>query len=73
MKLNANVAIITGSSRGVGRYIAMELAKEGCNIVVAARSETEPDPKLPGTIYATAEELRSLGVRALPVRPKVLS
>lgn len=71
MKLKDKVAIITGSSRGVGKYIATELAKEGCNIVVAARSEEEPDPKLPGTIYSTAEELRSLGVRALPVRTDV--
>jgi citronellol/citronellal dehydrogenase len=71
MKLKDKVAIITGSSRGVGKFIAMELAKEGCNIVVAARSEQESDPKLPGTIYSTAEELRSLGVRALPVRTDV--
>ena len=71
MKLKDQVAIITGSSRGVGKFIATELAKEGCNIVVAARSEQESDPKLPGTIYSTAEELRSLGVRALPVRTDV--
>lgn len=71
MKLKDKVAIITGSSRGVGKYIATELAKEGCNIVVAARSEQETDPKLPGTIYSTAEELRSLSVRALPVRTDV--
>src|SRR3989304_2264129 len=71
VKLKDNVAIITGSSRGVGKFIATELAKEGCNIVVAARSEQESDPKLPGTIYSTAEELRSLGVRALPVRTDV--
>lgn len=71
MQLRDKVAIITGSSRGVGKFMAVELAKEGCHIVVAARSEEEPDPKLPGTIYATAEELRSLGVRALPVRTDV--
>ena len=47
MKLKDKVAIITGSSRGVGNYIATELAKEGCNIVVAARSEQEPGPKPP--------------------------
>src|SRR3989337_1231404 len=68
MKLKDRVAIITGASRGVGKFVAVELAKEGCHIVVAARTEQEADPKLPGTIYATAEELRSLGVRALPVR-----
>ena len=71
MKLADKVAIITGSSRGVGKFMAVEMAKEGCHIVVAARTEQEADPKLPGTIYATAEELRSLGVRALPVRTDV--
>jgi citronellol/citronellal dehydrogenase len=68
MKLADKVAIVTGSSRGLGKNMAVELAKEGCHIVVAARSEQEADPKLPGTIHSTAEELRALGVRALPVR-----
>jgi len=71
MQLKDKVAIITGSSRGVGRFMAEEMAKEGCHIVVAARSEEEGDPKLPGTIYSTAEELRRLGARALPVRTDV--
>lgn len=71
MKLKDKVAIITGASRGVGRFMAMEMAKEGCHIVVAARSEKEADPKLPGTIYGTVEELKSLGVRALAVRTDV--
>ena len=71
MTLKDKVAIITGSSRGLGRFMAIEMAKEGCHIVVAARTEEEADPKLPGTIYATTEELRSLGVRALPVRTDV--
>jgi citronellol/citronellal dehydrogenase len=71
MQLKDRVAIITGASRGVGRFMALELAREGCHIVVAARSEQERDPKLPGTIYATAEELQALGVRALPVRTDV--
>ena len=71
MKLNDKVAIITGASRGVGKNMAMELAREGCHIVVAARTEREADPKLPGTIFSTAEEVRSLGVRALPVRTDV--
>jgi citronellol/citronellal dehydrogenase len=71
VKLADRVAIITGSSRGVGKFMALELAREGCHVVVAARSEEEGDPKLPGTIYATVEELRALGVRALPVRTDV--
>jgi citronellol/citronellal dehydrogenase len=71
MQLKDKVAIITGASRGVGKFMALEMAKEGCHIVVAARSEAEADPKLPGTIYGTAEELKTLGVRALPVRTDV--
>lgn len=71
MKLADKVAIVTGSSRGVGRNVAIDLAREGCHIVVAARTEQETDPKLPGTIYATAEEIGSLGVRALPARTDV--
>jgi citronellol/citronellal dehydrogenase len=68
MKLEGRVAIITGASRGVGEYMAREFAKEGCDIVVAARTEEVKDPKLPGTIFSTAEELRALGVRAIAVR-----
>ena len=71
MKLAGKVAVITGSSRGLGKNMAVEMAKEGCNIVVAARTERETDPKLPGTIHSTVEELRSLGVKAIPVRRDV--
>jgi NAD(P)-dependent dehydrogenase (short-subunit alcohol dehydrogenase family) len=67
-KLEGKVAIITGASRGVGEYMAREFAKEGCNIVVAARTEEVKDPKLPGTIFSTADELSALGVRAIAVR-----
>jgi len=68
MKLANKVAIITGSSRGIGRNIAVEMAKEGATIVVAARSEVENE-RLPGTIYSIAEQLRSTyGVKAFPVR-----
>jgi NAD(P)-dependent dehydrogenase (short-subunit alcohol dehydrogenase family) len=67
-KLEGKVAIVTGASRGVGEYIAVELAKEGCNVVAAARTEAQSDPKLPGTIHDTARELEQLGVRAIAVR-----
>lgn len=66
MKLTSKVAIVTGSSRGLGKAIAMGLAKEGVDVVIAARSDTEG--KLPGTIYKTSEEIQALGYRALPVR-----
>jgi NAD(P)-dependent dehydrogenase (short-subunit alcohol dehydrogenase family) len=67
-KLEGKVAIVTGASRGVGEYMAREFAKEGCNVVVAARTEEVKDPKLPGTIFSTAAELSGMGVRAIPVR-----
>lgn len=62
--LTGKVAIISGSSRGIGRECALALARLGCNIVVAAKTVT-PNPKLPGTIYTVAAEVRALGVEAL--------
>ncbi|ULT89305.1 hypothetical protein L3Y34_008048 [Caenorhabditis briggsae] len=47
---------ITGASRGIGKEIALKLAKDGANIVVAAKTATT-HPKLPGTIYTAAEEI----------------
>lgn len=68
--LRGKVAIITGSTRGIGKKCAIALAKQGCNIVVAAKT-VKDEPTLPGTIYSVAEELERLGVQALPVRVNV--
>ncbi len=70
--LDGRVAIITGSSRGIGRAFALRLAREGADIVVAAKSE-ESTEKLPGSIYTVAEEVEELGRQALPVRVDVRS
>lgn len=67
MKLSGKVAIVTGSSRGIGKAIAIGLAKEGAKVVVAARAETENE-KLPGTIYKTADEIQASGGSALPIK-----
>jgi citronellol/citronellal dehydrogenase len=67
MNGQARVAFITGASRGVGRCLALALAREGCDVVVAAKT-VEENPRLPGTIHTTAAEVEALGRRALPFR-----
>lgn len=68
--LEGRVAIITGASRGIGKALALRLAEEGADIVVAAKSEHSRD-KLPGNIYDTAEEVRARGRRSLSVKVDV--
>ncbi|CAH2980118.1 unnamed protein product [Chilo suppressalis] len=65
-KLAGRTLFVTGASRGIGKAIALKAAKDGANIVVAAKT-AEPHPKLPGTIYTAAEEIEALGGKALPV------
>jgi citronellol/citronellal dehydrogenase len=66
------VAVITGASRGIGRQVALTFARAGADIVIAAKSDAE-NPKIPGTIFTVAEEIRALGRRALPLKVDVRS
>ncbi len=64
--LNQKTLFITGSSRGIGKAIALRAARDGANIVIVAKTR-EPHPKLPGTIYTAAEEIERAGGQALPL------
>lgn len=64
-KLAGRTIFITGASRGIGKAIALKAAKDGANIVIAAKT-AEPHPKLPGTIYTAAKEVEDAGGKCLP-------
>ncbi len=68
MTLEGRVAIVTGSSRGIGADVAKYLARAGAKVAICARSEESPDPRLPGTIYSVVKEIEAEGGAALPVR-----
>jgi citronellol/citronellal dehydrogenase len=70
MNLHGKTLFITGASRGIGLAIARRAARDGANIVVAAKT-TEANPKLPGTIHTAAAEIEALGGKALPVQADI--
>jgi citronellol/citronellal dehydrogenase len=65
--LAGKTLFITGASRGIGKAIGLAAAREGANVVVAAKSDA-PNPKLEGTIHSAAEEIERAGGKALAVR-----
>lgn len=66
MSLEGKTLFITGGSRGIGLAIAERAARDGANVVIAAKT-AEPHPKLAGTIYTAAERIKAAGGKALPL------
>ena len=64
--LAGKTVFISGGSRGIGHAIAVRAAKDGANVVIAAKT-TDPHPKLPGTIFSAAEDVERAGGHALPL------
>jgi citronellol/citronellal dehydrogenase len=65
--LSGKRIFITGGSRGIGLAIALRAARDGASIAIAAKT-AEVNPKLPGTIYSAAEEIKEAGGTALPIQ-----
>jgi citronellol/citronellal dehydrogenase len=66
MSLKGKTLFITGASRGIGLAIGLRAARDGANVVIAAKT-AEPNPKLPGTIFTAAKEIEAAGGKALPI------
>ena len=67
MNLRDKTIFISGASRGIGLAIARRCAADGANVAIAAKT-TEPNPKLPGTIYTAADEIEAAGGSCLPLQ-----
>jgi citronellol/citronellal dehydrogenase len=65
--LAGKTLFITGASRGIGLAIALRAARDGANVVIAAKSGV-PNPKLPGTIHTAAAEVEAAGGKALALK-----
>lgn len=72
MKFKGKTVFITGGSRGIGKAIALKLASEGANIIIAAKT-TEVNPKLEGTIFSAVEEINKVGGNGLAVKCDIRS
>jgi citronellol/citronellal dehydrogenase len=66
MSLRGKTLFITGASRGIGLAIGLRAARDGANVAIIAKT-SEPNPKLPGTIFTAAKEIEAAGGKALPV------
>lgn len=66
MSLKGRTLFVTGGSRGIGLAIAVRAARDGANVVIAAKTG-DPHPTLPGTVYTAAAEIEAAGGKALPL------
>ncbi|MBA2541067.1 MAG: NAD(P)-dependent oxidoreductase [Deltaproteobacteria bacterium] len=64
--LKGKTLFITGASRGIGLAIGLRAARDGANVVIAAKT-AEPNPKLPGTVFTAAKEIDDAGGKGLGV------
>jgi citronellol/citronellal dehydrogenase len=64
--LKGKTIFVSGGSRGIGLAIALRAARDGANVAIAAKT-AEPHPKLKGTTYTAADEIRAAGGKALPI------
>ncbi|MGC8963159.1 MAG: SDR family NAD(P)-dependent oxidoreductase [Candidatus Bipolaricaulaceae bacterium] len=65
MKLEGQVALVTGGGRGIGKAVALALAKEGADVIVCGRTMDQ--------LHRVAEEIRGMGRRSLPIECDVSS
>jgi citronellol/citronellal dehydrogenase len=71
-KLDGKVAIITGASRGIGKAVAIEFAKEGASVAVIGRTVEPLKTGLSGTILETADQIKAAGGKVLAIQTNVL-
>lgn len=69
--LHGKTVIITGASRGIGRAMALRVARDGANVVIASKTVDDTGQKLKGTIFDVAREVEAAGGQALPLQVDV--